>query len=97
MLQHRDRTIWQSYAGPMASTTSSFRTDQGVEAAIERLRALAEPGASRSDVIRQAILDADKAAERAELRRWAEEIMADPEQVAETRRANAYMDSIRAW
>lgn len=79
----------------MTTTTTSFRTDSEVEAAIERLRAHA--AATRSEVIRQAILDADKAMERAELVRWAAEIMADPEQVAETMRVNEYMDSVRAW
>lgn len=80
-----------------ASGTTSFRTDEQVEAAISGLIAASEPARSRSEVIRQAILDAAKLAQREALRREAEALMADPEQVAETMRVHAEMDAIRAW
>lgn len=76
----------------MSSTT--FRTDPEVEAALDRLIA---DGTSRSEAIRRAILDADRRARNERIRAEAAAIMADPEQVAETMRVNRYMDSLRAW
>lgn len=76
-------------------TTTSFRTDEQVEAAITVLQSQ-RPG-SRSEVIRQAILDAARQAERAALRREAEELMADVAERAETMRVNAEMAELRAW
>lgn len=74
--------------------TITFRTDEAVDAALERLRA---EGKTQSDVIRQAILDADRAVLIERIKAEAAEIMADPEQVAITMEVNRYMDSIRAW
>jgi predicted transcriptional regulator len=76
--------------------TITFRTDEETDAALQRLREQAG-GATQSEVIRQAILDADRAAQQEQLRRWAEEVMADPEQVAITKGARKEMDAIRAW
>ena len=76
-------------------STISFRADDETEAALDRLQSRS-PGVSRTDVIRRAILDADRRAKEEALRGWAEEVLADPDQVAETLRVNRYMDSIRA-
>ncbi len=78
-------------------TTTSFRTDAQLEQAIAALLAAGPVGRSRSEVIRQAILDAARAAERDALRREAEAMMADPAIVAETLVANAEMAEHRAW
>jgi len=73
--------------------TITFRTDGEIDAALDRLRS---QGKSQSEAIRQAILYADRAAKLEEVKRWAAEIMADPEQVAITMEVHRYMDSIRA-
>lgn len=78
-------------------TTTSFRTDPHLEAAIAALQAFSEGSCSRSDVIRQAILDAARLAERDALRREAEVMMADPDIVAETLAVAAEMAEHRAW
>jgi Arc/MetJ-type ribon-helix-helix transcriptional regulator len=74
--------------------TITFRTDNETDAAIQRLRRRAGVSASQSDVIRQAILDADRVDRNERLRHEAAEIMADPEQAAETMRANAFMEAL---
>lgn len=79
-----------------AMSTITFRVDEETDAALQRLREHSS-GATQSEIIRRAILDADKAAQQEELRRWAEEVMADPAQVAITMSAHKEMNSIRAW
>jgi predicted transcriptional regulator len=85
------RTLYNPFMG-----TITFRVDEETEAALRRLREHAN-GATQSEIIRTAILDADRAAQQEELRRWAQEVMADPDQVAITRGAHREMNSIRAW
>jgi predicted transcriptional regulator len=72
---------------------TTFRSDDETEAALEQLTA---GGATRSEAIRQAILDAAKAAREEEIKQWAAEVMADPAQVAITKKVNRYTESIRA-
>ena len=71
-----------------------MRTDTAVEAALETLTAL---GVSRSEAARQAILDAAKAKRRAALREEAMMLSEDPEDVEESKRLAAEMESARAW
>ena len=73
--------------------TLTIRTDSDVERA---LTTLTRDGASRSDVARQAILDAERAHRRARLRAEAEALRNDPEDVAASRALAAQMDDIRA-
>lgn len=73
--------------------TLTIRTDPDVERA---LTTLTRDGASRSDVARQAILDAERAHRRARLRAEAEALRNDPEDVAASRALAAQMDDIGA-
>ncbi|MGQ0845640.1 MAG: ribbon-helix-helix protein, CopG family [Sporichthyaceae bacterium] len=79
----------------MTTRTLTFRADAEVDAALTRLQESQQ--ASVSDVIRRAILDAAKAADREETRRWAEEQLADPEQVALTLQVNRDMQARSAY
>ena len=74
--------------------TLTIRIDAEVEQA---LASLTSEGQSRSAVARKAILDAERARRRARLRAEAEELRADPEDAAASRRLTAEMDAIRAW
>lgn len=76
----------------MASLT--IRTDREVEAA---LAGLTSDGRTRSQAVRAAILDAERARRRAALRAEAEALRNDPEDVATSRALAAEMDEIRAW
>lgn len=77
---------------PMSSLT--IRTDPEVERALE---GLTRDGLSRSEAVRTAILEADRALRRARLRAEAESLRNDPEDVAASRELTAEMDAIRAW
>jgi predicted transcriptional regulator len=74
--------------------TLTIRIDAEVTRA---LASLTSEGQSRSEVARQAILDAERARRRARLRAEAEELRNDPEDVAAARELVAEMDAIRAW
>lgn len=74
--------------------TLTIRTDSEVERA---LRALTSGGKSRSEAVRSAILEAERAQRRARLRAEAEELRNDPDDVAASRALAAEMDALRAW
>lgn len=74
--------------------TITLRTDLVVEQALE---ALTHDGMSRSEVVRTAILDAERAQRRARLRAEAESLRNDPDDVAASRELAAQMSAIRAW
>jgi len=75
-------------------STLTIRTDAEVERALE---SLTRDGRSRSDVVRAAILAAEREQRRSRLRAEAEALRDDPEDVAESRRLAAEMDVVRAW
>jgi Arc/MetJ-type ribon-helix-helix transcriptional regulator len=72
----------------------TIRTDPQVERA---LKALTKDGVSRSDAVRTAILEAERAHRRARLRAEAESLRNDPDDVAASRELAAEMDALRAW
>lgn len=66
--------------------------------AVERaLHVLTRGGQSRSEAARAAILQAERAYRRAQLRAEAEDLRNDPDDVAASRESAAEMDAIRAW
>lgn len=73
--------------------TLTIRIDSEVERA---LAALVGEGQSRSEAVRQAILDAERTRRRARLRAEAEDLMNDPDDIAESKALAAEMDAIRA-
>jgi Arc/MetJ-type ribon-helix-helix transcriptional regulator len=72
----------------------TVRTDPAVERA---LASLTSEGQSRSEVARAAILDAERAHRRANLRAEAEALRNDPDDVAAARELAAELDPFRAW
>lgn len=74
--------------------TLTIRTDDEVERALE---SLTSEGRSRSEAVRAAILETERAHRRARLRAEAESLRDDPEDVAASRELAAEMDAIRAW
>lgn len=74
--------------------TLTIRTDAEVEHALE---ALTRGGLTRSEVARAAILEAERAHRRAQLRAEAESLRNDPQDVAASRALAAEMDALRAW
>ncbi|KGN32992.1 CopG family transcripitonal regulator [Knoellia sinensis KCTC 19936] len=72
----------------------TIRTDADVERALE---SLTSEGQSRSEAVRNAILETERAHRRARLRAAAESLHNDPEDVAASRELTAEMDSFRAW
>ena len=75
-------------------STLTIRTDVEVEKA---LTALTGDGRTRSDVVRAAILDAERQHRRALVRAESAALMEDPEEVAASKALLAEMDSVRAW
>ncbi|MFD4421343.1 hypothetical protein ACFWN7_07545 [Agromyces sp. NPDC058484] len=75
-------------------STLTIRTDPEVERALE---SLTNEGQSRSEAVRNAILEAERAHRRARLRAEAESLRNDAEDVAASRELAAEMDAIRAW
>lgn len=73
--------------------TLTIRTDPEVERA---LASLTEEGQSRSQSVRNAILETERAHRRARLRAEAEELRNDPRDVAASRALAAEMEAIRA-
>ena len=74
--------------------TLTIRTDAEVERA---LAALTRDGQSRSEATRAAILAAERTHRRARLRKEAEELRNDPDDVTASRELAAQMAAIRAW
>ena len=74
--------------------TLTIRTDPDVERALEILTG---GGQSRSEAARTAILEAERAHRRAQLRAEAELLRDDPDDVAAARELAAEMDAVRAW
>ena len=74
--------------------TLTIRTDPEVELALE---SLTHDGQSRSEVVRAAILAAARERKRATMRAEAEALRADPDDIAESRKLAAGMETIRAW
>ena len=86
------KTEHGAYDDVMATIT--IRTDQAVD---EALDALTANGASKSTVIREAIVAAYREQRRARLRAEAEELRDDESDVTAARRLAAEMDAISAW
>lgn len=74
--------------------TLTIRTDEEVEQALAELTS---EGASRSEVVRAAILEAERTRRRRNLRAEAESLRNDPEEVAASRALAKEMESHRAW
>lgn len=74
--------------------TLTIRTDAAVEQALDELT---REGLSRSEVVRAAILEAERARRRARMREEAEALRNDPDDLAAARELATEMDSIRAW
>lgn len=74
--------------------TLTIRTDTDVDRA---LAALTADGRSRSEAVRGAILEAERALRRARLRAEAETLRADPEDVAAAKSLAAEMEQLSAW
>jgi Arc/MetJ-type ribon-helix-helix transcriptional regulator len=74
--------------------TLTIRTDAAVERALE---SLTREGRSRSEAVRSAILEAERAHRRARMRAEAEEVRNDPDEVVASQELMEEMDSIRAW
>ncbi len=72
----------------------NFRTDERSEWALAELTA---DGASVSEAIRQALVDAVRLRRREQMRRESLEVFHDPEDLEESRRVRAEMDELRAW
>jgi Arc/MetJ-type ribon-helix-helix transcriptional regulator len=76
--------------------TLTIRTDSAVERALEYL--LAErTGQSRSDVVRAAILELERADRRARLRAESAALRDDPEERAAAKAMAAELAAISAW
>lgn len=75
-------------------TVINVRTDPKTEEALAQLTA---DGTSRSEAIRQAILDAARAATRRRMREESERLLNDPDDLAEVRRIQKDMEPYRAW
>ncbi len=72
----------------------NFRTDERTERALAELTA---DGATVSDAIRQALVDAIRLRRREQMRRESLESAGDPTDLAESRQVLAEMDELRAW
>jgi hypothetical protein len=72
----------------------NFRTDERSERALAELTA---DGATVSDAIRRALVDAVRLRRREQMRRESLEASADPIDLAESQRVLAEMDDLGAW
>jgi Arc/MetJ-type ribon-helix-helix transcriptional regulator len=77
-------------------TVLTVRVDSAVERALEYLLSQ-RAGETRSDVVREAILAAEKTARRARMREESAALRDDPEYQAEVKAVAADLDEIRAW
>lgn len=71
------------------------RLDDDTETALDRL--VEETGKNASQLVRDLILDAQRASLNEQIRAEAAAIMADPEQVAEIAEVQRIMEPLRAW
>ena len=74
----------------------TVRVDSAVERALEYLLSQ-RAGETRSDVVREAILAAEKAARRARMREESATLAADPEERAAAKLLAAEMAEYSAW
>lgn len=74
--------------------TVNFRTDERSERALVELTS---DGATVSDAIRQALVDAVRLRRREQMRFESREVAADPADLEESRRVRTEMDDVRAW
>jgi len=81
-----------SYAGDMS--VLNFRTDERSERALAELTA---DGSTRSDAIRQALVDAVRLRRREQMRAESLEMWNDEHDRAESRRIGEEMHELRAW
>lgn len=72
----------------------NFRTDPSSERALAELTA---QGATVSDAIRQALVDAVRLKRREQMRRESLESVEDASDLAESRQVLAEMEQLRAW
>lgn len=72
----------------------TFRSDETSDAA---LRELTEDGSDRSEVIRRALTEAAARRRAERLRAQAQALANDPDDLAEMRRVQAEMATLRAW
>jgi metal-responsive CopG/Arc/MetJ family transcriptional regulator len=77
-------------------TVLTVRLDSSVERALEYLLSQRE-GETRSDIVREAILAAEKAAKRAHMREESAALAADPEERAAAKLLAAEMAEYSAW
>jgi len=75
-------------------TVVNFRTDERSERALAELTA---DGATVSDAIRQALVDAVRLRRREQMRRESFALANDPADLAESRQVLKEMDELRAW
>lgn len=61
------------------------------------MESLTSEGQSRSEAVRTAILEAERAQRRARLRAEAENLRDDPDDIAASQELAAEMDALRAW
>lgn len=72
----------------------NFRTDDSSERALAELTA---DGASISEAIRQALVDAVRLRRREQMRRESLQVRDDADDRAEAQRVSTEMDHLRAW
>ncbi len=72
----------------------NFRTDERSDRALAELTA---DGATVSDAIRQALVDAVRLRRREKMREESRALASDPTDLAESRRVLAEMAELRAW
>lgn len=75
-------------------STLTIRTDPDIERA---LTALTADGRSKSEAVRAAILESERAQRRAQMRAEAEALRDDPVDVAASRKLTAEMGQLSAW
>jgi len=75
-------------------TVVNFRTDERSDRALAELTA---DGATVSEAIRQALVDAVRLRRREQMRRESSEVSEDPGEVAESKAVLREMEALRAW
>lgn len=75
------------------ATSLTVRLDDDAERA---LQSLTGTGRTRTEAVRSALLDAERALRRAELRTWAQQMNDDPDEVAAARALVADLDDPHA-
>lgn len=75
-------------------TVVNFRTDERSDRALAELTA---DGATVSEAIRQALVDAVRLRRREQMRRESREVSEDPREVDESKAVLREMEALRAW